>query len=75
MLLYVHRSYFISKYLICILEYIYINFIYDILFLNILCGCNTFSYTSKNILLVIVILFSVFLRPYEHLQVLNVCEK
>jgi hypothetical protein len=41
-----------------------------VLFLNIVFWCNTlFSYTSKNILLVLGLIFSVFLWPDEHLQV------
>jgi len=55
----------------CVCVYIYSNFIVNIvLFLNIM-----FWYThslviqSKNILLIIGLIFSVFLGPDEHLQV------
>jgi hypothetical protein len=64
-------SCFISTLLICILEYIYITLIYNIvLFLNILFRYNTlFTYISKNILLIIGIIFGVFVGPDKHLPV------
>jgi len=50
---------------------IYVSYLYIIvLFSDILFRYNTlFTYTSKNILLVIGLIFSVFLGPDEHLQV------
>jgi hypothetical protein len=53
--------------------HIYITFIFNILLLlNILFRYNTlFTYTSKNILLIMGIIFSVFLGPDEHLQVFD----
>ena len=65
------RNFFISTLLIYVLELIYVSYLYIIvLFSGILFRYNTlYTYTSKNILLVIGIIFSVFLRPDEHLQV------
>jgi len=55
--------------LINILEYIYVT-LNIVFFLNILFRYNTlFTYISKNILLIIGIIFSVSLGPDEHLQV------
>jgi hypothetical protein len=50
---------------------IYITFICNIVFLlNILLKCNTlYPYASKNILLMVGIISSGFLKPVEHLQV------
>jgi hypothetical protein len=58
-----------------ILEYIYITLIYNIvLFLNILYRYNTvFIYTSKNVLLIIGIIFSVLLGPCMFLNVRLQC--
>jgi hypothetical protein len=63
MLLYFHNV------LIYILECIYVT-LNIVCFLNILFRYNTlFTYINKNILLIIGIVFSVSLGPYEHLQV------
>jgi hypothetical protein len=70
-----HRCYYLSLYFhivhLYILEYSYIAFIYNtILFLNILFRRDTlFTYRSKNILLIIGIVLSMFRRPNEHFQV------
>jgi hypothetical protein len=71
---YKKKSSFIYTLLIYILEYVYFTFIYNTaLFLNILFQYNTlFTYTSKNIPLIICIIFSVFLRPVNTFQFLNV---
>jgi hypothetical protein len=59
---YLQKSYFISILLIHVLEYIFITFIYNIVsFLNILFGTNK----SKNVLIIIGIVFTVFLGPDE----------
>jgi len=53
---------------------VYITFISNIvLFLNILFKCNTLlTYKSKNIRLIIGMIFSAFLGPGENLQVVKV---
>jgi len=64
------KSGFISTLLIYILEYIYISFIHNIVLLNILFRYNTlYTYTRKNVLLIVGIIFSGFLRPVGHLKV------
>jgi hypothetical protein len=56
--------------LIYVLEWFFFTFIYNIVsFLNILFGYNTlFTNKSKNILIIIGTVFSVFLGPDERMQ-------
>jgi hypothetical protein len=66
-------NYFISTLVICVLGYIYITFIYNVDFFSIFFRYNTlFTDAISNIPLSVDVIFSVFLRPDEHLQNLDV---